>query len=368
MKTPGISASQPGPTQPSPTQPAPSGSTPAAPPVVTMPVSHVTKPPPVYSNRIFSVEEVPPDERQPDSASFAKPLLIGIAVILLLIATSVVVVSLQTGWVPWRTKNLYDNGQTNGTSNTNNNANTSPVAVISPSPEAPREEKQLPPAFMNQQQMEFVLIKPGSFMMGADTGTWDRIHQVTISNAFYMGKYEVTQAQWQQVMGNNPSSFRDCGGNCPVEQVSWIDAQDFINKLNRMNDGFQYRLPSEAEWEYACRGGTKGNYYEPDVGEFGWYFENSGHKTRAVGGKQPNAFGLYDMLGNVTEWCEDWYGENYYGSSPSSDPKGPDSGQHRVERGGTWESLAPYLNCTGRGRNDPATRNPFHGFRVVAFR
>jgi formylglycine-generating enzyme required for sulfatase activity len=167
----------------------------------------------------------------------------------------------------------------------------------------------------NQMGIEMVYIPPGEFMMGSENGDKDErpVHRVTISQAFYIGRYEVTQAQWQAAMGDNPSHFKDCGGNCPVERVSWKDAQNFINKLNESNDGFRYRLPTEAEWEYACRAGTTGDY-AGTLSEMAWYGKNSGSKTHAVGGKQPNAWGLADMHGNVWEWCQDWYHKTYYGA------------------------------------------------------
>jgi formylglycine-generating enzyme required for sulfatase activity len=163
-----------------------------------------------------------------------------------------------------------------------------------------------------------VLVPVGSFMMGSTNGLDDNekpVHQVTISQAFYMGKYEVTQGQWQSVMGTNPSAFKDCGGNCPVDNVSWDDVQNFINKLNETNDGFRYRLPTEAEWEYACRAGTTGDY-AGNLSEMAWYSENSGRKTHAVGSKRLNDWGLADMHGNVQEWCQDWY-HNSYNGAPS---------------------------------------------------
>lgn len=205
--------------------------------------------------------------------------------------------------------------------------------------------------------------------MGSNNGDANEkpVHRVTISNSFYIGKYEVTQAQWQAVMRTNPSYFKDCGGNCPVEQVSWEDAQDFINKLNEANDGFKYRLPTEAEWEYACRAGTTGDYYAADVDDTGWYFDNAGKKTRAVGGKQPNAFGLYDMSGNVWEWCRDWYHANYNGA-PTDGSAWLSGGeqQHRVLRGGSWGVYATSLRSASRVDNAPVFHNSARGFRVVA--
>lgn len=214
-----------------------------------------------------------------------------------------------------------------------------------------------------------MLIPPGSFMMGSTNGENEKpVHEVTINYSFYMGKYEVTQAQWQSVMGNNPSHFKDCGGNCPVEQVSWDDAQNFINKLNESNDGFRYRLPAEAEWEYACRAGTTGDY-AGNLNEMAWYSDNSGSKTHAVGGKQPNAWGLADMHGNVWEWCQDWYHETYYGA-PSDGSAWLSGGEqkYRVLRGGSWYDLANNTRSALRLWLAPDYRNYYYGlgFRVVA--
>ncbi|HUQ33326.1 MAG TPA: formylglycine-generating enzyme family protein [Pyrinomonadaceae bacterium] len=226
----------------------------------------------------------------------------------------------------------------------------------------------LPRSRTNQAGIEFVLIQPGSFMMGSNNGDADEkpVHQVTINYSFYMGKYEVTQAQWQSVMGNNPSYFKDCA-NCPVEQVSWNDAQVFIRKLNEMNDGYTYRLPTEAEWEYACRAGTTGDY-AGILNEMGWYSENSGSKTHAVGSKRPNDWGLYDMHGNVDEWCEDWYHDSYYGA-PTDGSAWLSGGEqkYQVLRGCAW-------NCSARGLRSairtfiPAgiRRNDDVGFRLAA--
>lgn len=228
----------------------------------------------------------------------------------------------------------------------------------------------LPRKRTNQTGIEFVLIPPGSFMMGSTNGRDNEkpVHEVTISQAFYMGKYEVTQGQWQTVMGNNPSNFKDCGGNCPVEQVSWDDAQNFINKLNASNDGFRYRLPTEAEWEYACRAGTTGDY-AGNLSEMAWYSENSGNKTHAVGGKRPNDWGLADMHGNVWEWCQDWDHETYYGAPTDGTAwlTGGDQ-KYRVLRGGSWDFDATDLRSAFRGWFSPDLRSYDFGFRVVAIR
>ena len=188
--------------------------------------------------------------------------------------------------------------------------------------------------------IEMVKVEAGSFNMGATPemeNPDDRekpVHRVTLTNNYYIGKYEVTQALWQAVMGSNPSYFK--GDDLPVEQVSWNDCQDFISKLNAMT-GKRFRLPSEAEWEYAARGGNKSRGYQYSgsntIGDVAWYYGNSS-STHAVGTKQPNELGIYDMTGNVSEWCQDWY--DSYSSSPQTNPTGAASGSSRVFRGGSW--------------------------------
>ena len=166
-------------------------------------------------------------------------------------------------------------------------------------------------------------IEPGTFLMGAaDLGFTE--HEVTISRGFYLGKYEITQGQWESVMGSNPSYFG--GSNRPVEQVSWNDVQEFIGRLNEAAGEEVYRLPTEAEWEYACRAGTTTRWSfgddEGQLGEYAWYTgNNSPYGTKEVGTKRPNPWGLYDMHGNVWEWCQDWYGS--YTSDSQIDPAGP---------------------------------------------
>lgn len=229
--------------------------------------------------------------------------------------------------------------------------------------------KKTAPSFRpTNPRIELVRIPPGGFMMGSTNGgaTEKPVHQVTISQAFYMGKYEVTQGQWQAVMGNNPSNFKDCA-NCPVEQVSWDDAQKFIQRLNQTNDGYIYRLPTEAEWEYACRAGTTGDY-AGNLSEMAWYSENSGSKTHSVGGKRPNDWGLADMHGNVWEWCQDWYHETYYGA-PTDGSAWLSGGEqkYRVLRGGSWlDTNAPNLRSASRNTASPDYRGSYIGFRVVA--
>ena len=184
------------------------------------------------------------------------------------------------------------------------------------------------------------------------------------TNNYYIGKYEVTQALWQAVMGSNPSCFK--GDDLPVEMVTWNDCQDFISKLNAMT-GKRFRLPSEAEWEYAARGGNKSRGYQyigsNTIGDVAWYGDNSGSKTHAVGTKQPNELGIYDMAGNVLEWCQDWYGS--YNSSPQVNPTGAASGSRRVDRGGSWLNSA--WNCRTSYRDESASCccDSNLGFRLV---
>ena len=224
--------------------------------------------------------------------------------------------------------------------------------------------------------MEFVGIPPGEFQMGSSgRHARDREQPVTrvrISRGFYLGKYEVTQAQWQAVMGSNPSWSSGCG-RCPVEKVSWKDAQEFIGRLNGMSGAGRYRLPTEAEWEYAARAGTTTDTYAGDVTEpngndpvvngIAWYDENSGGRTHPVGQKAPNGFGLYDMLGNVYEWVGDWYGT--YPGGAVTDPAGPGSGSYRVIRGGSWGNFAGFCRSAVRDRISPGDCIIVLGFRLL---
>jgi formylglycine-generating enzyme required for sulfatase activity len=222
---------------------------------------------------------------------------------------------------------------------------------VLPKPDAPRKEtnkrdaKQSPaePLALVELRNSFVQIPAGEFLMGSDKwGDNEKpVHRVVIKRGFEMSRYEIIQAQWMAVMGSNPSRFK--GQDLPVEEVSWNDVQQFIQKLNARKDGYIYRLPTEAEWEYACRAGTTTDFsfgdslrvkqanidYEADpvTGEAGLL------RTTAVGSYKPNAWGLYDMHGNVKEWCQDWYSENYYFQPPG---EGAANGKERVVRGGGW--------------------------------
>jgi eukaryotic-like serine/threonine-protein kinase len=211
-------------------------------------------------------------------------------------------------------------------------------------------------------RIEVVYIPAGEFQMGSRNGELDEgpVHRVVIPEPIWMGKYAVTQAQWESVMGNNPSHFK--GHNLPVETVSWDDCQEFIRRLKAIGDGYTYRLPTEAEWEYACRAGTTGDY-AGNLDAFGWYEKNSGDETHPVGQKEPNAWGLYDMHGNVWEWCADWYGT--YLSYSVTNPTGPSSGSLRVRRGGSWGGTAAYCRAAARSRNSPGARRNYLGLRLV---
>jgi formylglycine-generating enzyme required for sulfatase activity len=219
--------------------------------------------------------------------------------------------------------------------------------------------------------IEFVLIKGGCFQMGDPFGEGQAdekpVHAVCVDD-YYIGKYEVTQGQWQSVMGNNPAFFKNCGEKCPVEQVSWNDIQEFIVKLNAKT-GKKYRLPTEAEWEYAARSGGKKEKYagtssDVELGKYAWYSANSGGSAHPAGQKQPNGLGLYDMTGNVWEWCQDWYGEKYYSQSTRKNPSGPQSGTRRVLRGGAWVFEPAGIRAATRYGLTPASRSDLYGFRL----
>lgn len=218
-----------------------------------------------------------------------------------------------------------------------------------------------------------VYVQGGTFHMGAtseqgsEAGSDEKpVHQVTLSS-YYIGKYEVTQDLWQAVMGSNPSYFK--GSRRPVEQVGWNDCQTFISKLNSMT-GKRFRLPTEAEWEFACRGGTKSLGYKysgsNSLGIVAWYTDNSGSTTHDVGMKSPNELGIFDMSGNVWEWCSDWYGSSY-NSNAQINPTGPSSGSGRVYRGGSWGDLPILVSwrSSNRSYGTPVYSDYSLGLRLV---
>ncbi|MBO5235459.1 MAG: formylglycine-generating enzyme family protein [Alistipes sp.] len=217
-----------------------------------------------------------------------------------------------------------------------------------------------------------VFVKGGTFTMGAtpeqgkDADSDEKpAHSVTVSD-FYIGKYEVTQAQWEAVMGENPSHYK--GENRPVEKVSWNDIQEFIEKLNSKT-GKKYRLPTEAEWEYAARGGNQSKGYKysgsDNIDEVAWYDTNSASRTHIVGQKKPNELGLYDMTGNVWEGCSDWYWHKYYKNALSDNPLGPATGTYRVDRGGGWNLSAWGCRVSNRSYGSPSAVDNGCGFRLV---
>ncbi|NLO44846.1 MAG: formylglycine-generating enzyme family protein [Candidatus Cloacimonetes bacterium] len=235
-----------------------------------------------------------------------------------------------------------------------------------------------------QKNNSMIFVEGGRFMMGSNgEHDWENsVHEVTLSS-FWISKYEVTQKEWQEVMGTNPSHFK--GNNLPVEYVSWYDVIEYCNKLS-IKEGLTpcysgsgdsiscnwnangFRLPTEAEWEYAARGGNKSRAYNYSgsntLGDVAWYDDNSGGKIHPVGMKSPNELGLYDMSGNVFEWCWDWYDSSYYNKSPKRDPRGAASGNRKVLRGGSWCNFGNYCRVALRYDGTPSNGRSIIGFRV----
>ena len=236
--------------------------------------------------------------------------------------------------------------------------------------------------FRNEIGMTFVLLPAGTFTMGSpmDEPARDQDeteHQVTITRPYYMQTTEVTQGQWQQIMGSNPSHFADCGADCPVETVSWFEVQDFIKALNQRT-GSNYRLPSEAEFEYGARAGSNTAFangpitktacdFDPALDAIGWYCYNAGDSVHPVARKQPNAWGLYDMHGNLWEWCADSWDGSPYAPGPVVDPLSlsPSADGNRVIRSGGWATDAWFVRSANRDWCKPHYRNDFLGFRLV---
>lgn len=222
--------------------------------------------------------------------------------------------------------------------------------------------------------IRFVKIEAGCFKMGRDTELKEASpvelpqHRVCLSKPFYLGETEITQEQWEKVMGNNPSKHKALYR--PVDKVSWVDVQEFIKRLNAKEGGNSFRLPTEAEWEYAARAGTTTLYSFGDkaknLTDYAWFGdEGYGGASHEVAKKQPNPWGLYDMHGNVWEWVQDWYDPDYYHNSPEQDPQGPASGQYRVYRGGSWVGKAANLRSSLRYSGLPVSRTGDIGFRLL---
>ena len=230
------------------------------------------------------------------------------------------------------------------------------------------------PRLVDRFGIEFVLIPAGTFQMGSDHGYDDEkpVHTVRLSRPFYLGMYPVTQRQWEAVMGSNPSCFQ--GSERPVEQVSWDKVQEFIRSLNTHEGRALYRLPTEAEWEYAARAGATGDYCFGDdvtqLAQYAWYADNAEGTTHPVGQLQPNAWGLYDMYGNVWEWVQDWYDSQEYAKRAATgtavvDPAGPAMGSYRVDRGGSWGAAARRCRSALRRGSAPGFRDGSLGFRLL---
>ena len=233
----------------------------------------------------------------------------------------------------------------------------------------PAASTSMPKVSLDDIMRNMVYVEGGTFTMGATSeqkkpdDDEKPTHRVSLSS-FYIGKYEVTQALWKAVMGSNPSRFE--GDNLPVERVSWNDCQTFLRKLNAMT-GKNFRLPTEAEWEFSARGGNLSRGYQysgsKKIDDVAWYRNNSGSKTHNVGTKAPNELGIYDMSGNVWEWCQDWKG-SYIGSAQTN-PKGPSSGSYRVDRGGSWFNFAWSCRVACRYCHTPDYRYFDLGFRLA---
>ena len=309
-------------------------------------------------DELFASEELPPVEMLPEALRAARPRQAGRENVILLSVLGVFVIIcgliILFGFFVYSFSGVSQPGDSL--------AESEPLSI---------EPSIVPENHTNNIGMKFNLIPAGEFLMGSPEDDPDKSsketpqHRVRITKPYYLGVYEVTQGEYQKVMGKNPSEFK--GLTRPVEQVSWEDATEFCRKLSQMDTRFNYRLPTEAEWEYACRAGTTTRYMcgddlEPD---YGWFKSNSSYQTHPVGETRPNAWGLYDMHGNVFEWCQDWYDSGYYGRSPSDDPMGSSTGRDRVLRGGSWGLNARVVRSANRFPIKPDYRSNFFGFRVA---
>ncbi len=242
------------------------------------------------------------------------------------------------------------------------------------------------PEVMNTKSgIEMVLIKGGTFVMGDEKGEVDEVPHTVYVDSFYMDRYLVTQQEFEKVMGTNPSRWK--GSKNPVEQIRWSDAVKYCNSRSQL-EGLQpcynletwkcdfnangYRLPTEAEWEYACRAGIENRYFFGDdtkkLKNFAWSKENSGGRPRPVGQKLPNPWGLYDICGNVWQWCNDFYKVDYYQESPEKNPKGPEAGDTKVLRGGCWDSTADQCRSSYRYNENPGYSDVCFGYDIYGFR
>ena len=279
--------------------------------------------------------------------SFSKSILFAPLLSLLLVGVLVVSCGDDDNEEDVQTSSSNQNGGNNGGSNDSGSENVFPGKVYT----------------VNGVSFKMIAVKGGTFQMGSDDG-YNAVHQVTLSD-YYIGETEVTQELWNAVMGSNPSYFY---GNMqrPVETVSWNDCQTFISRLNQLT-GETFRLPTEAQWEYAARGGNKSKGYTYSgsnaIDDVAWHWYNSDRTTHPVKTKAPNELGIYDMSGNVWEWCSDWYGD--YSSAAQTDPTGPATGYYRVGRGGSWDNDATYCRVAFRGNSTPTNRFSHLGLRLA---
>ena len=279
--------------------------------------------------------------------SFSKSILFAPLLSLLLVGVLVVSCGDDDNEEDVQTSSSNQNGGNNGGSNDSGSENVFPGKVYT----------------VNGVSFKMIAVKGGTFQMGSDDG-YNAVHQVTLSD-YYIGETEVTQELWNAVMGSNPSYFY---GNMqrPVETVSWNDCQTFISRLNELT-GETFRLPTEAQWEYAARGGYKSKGYtysgSNEIDEVAWYDGNSDEMTYHVKTKASNELGIYDMSGNVWEWCSDWFGD--YSSAAQTDPTGPATGYYRVGRGGSWDNDATYCRVAFRGNSTPTNRFSHLGLRLA---
>lgn len=266
-------------------------------------------------------------------------------------------------------QNVQQNAQKNVTHTAVEDSASLPAQSSLPEQQANSPSGSIIPITAGDVTFNMILVEGGTFTMGATAEQkapfeYDiPAHQVTLSS-YYIGETEVTQALWQAVMGRNPSYFK--GDNLPVESVSWDDCQDFIKKLNGMT-GRTFRLPTEAEWEFAARGGNKSRHTRYSgskrINEVAWWTSNSKSKTHPVKSKKANELGIYDMSGNVTEWCQDWY--CIYESSPQNNPVGPSTGHYRVHRGGSWDGGTRNISVSAKSSTRPNAGFWYHGLRLV---
>ena len=279
--------------------------------------------------------------------SFSKSILFAPLLSLLLVGVLVVSCGDDDNEEDVQTSSSNQNGGNNGGSNGSGSEKDFPGKVYT----------------VNGVSFKMIAVKGGTFQMGSDDG-YNAVHQVTLSD-YYIGETEVTQELWNAVMGSNPSYFY---GNMqrPVETVSWNDCHTFISRLNELT-GETFRLPTEAQWEYAARGGYKSKGYTYSgsnaIDDVAWHWYNSDRTTHPVKTKAPNELGIYDMSGNVWEWCSDWYGD--YSSAAQTDPTGPATGYYRVGRGGSWDNDATYCRVAFRGNSTPTNRFSHLGLRLA---